>query len=96
MDIKEKIKTVVLSEQEIGNNFAFIIDISNGNQLWIGVNFLFYEFKPELKCDYLIQKYKKWAGGSELIEEFTFKNVDEVIPYLMEQEVDPDFCRSMH
>jgi len=96
MKNQRKINEVILREQKIGNSFAFMIDQPSNNQIWIVVKFLFYEFQPELKCEYFIQKYKKRIKENELIEEFTFKNIHEAISYLVDQKVNPDYCRALH
>ena len=93
---KSQIKEQVLLNQKIGNSFAFMLDKGDYEQLLIVVNFLFFEFKPILKCNYSVEIQLAKNGSISLLEKREISTLDDLINYLANKGIDPAYCKAMH
>jgi len=96
MEDQGKINEVILREQKTGNSFAFMIDEPDNKQIWIIINFLFYEFEPALKCNFFIQKQRVRHVEVNLLKELNFEDIQRLISHLIYQKINPDYCRAVH
>lgn len=96
LSYRKRIEDRINLNQGSGQPFAFMINEADNSQIWISLNFLFYSFEPELKCHYFIQKQRVYNRQITLLEELTFDNLEVLIKYLMENEVDSECCRAIH
>lgn len=95
MTLKNQIRKLILEEEKTGISFAFVIDVKQYEQYWICIRFNFF-FEPKPECNYIVEVLGIDNGKITLIEEKQFEEIENLVNFLEEKEVDPNYLRAMH
>lgn len=93
---KEQIKETILQKQKKANPFAFIISSSETEEIWLIVNFHFYEFTSVVTFTYSIDIQSFASHGTQHLDNISFKDMNDLITFLADRRVDVNRLRAVH
>lgn len=96
MKLNNELRQVIDVYKNSGTRFAFIVCLGEDHEVWFTVNFHYTSFKPVKKGFYLVEEQKVSNGKIELISEKEINDIEDLISYLIDKEVDPNIYRATH